>query len=725
MAEATVKTVQYVDPRIEPQPDPVYSHIIAPTQNQYYKIAASSYGPSSITFNNLTTLGVDRAYLDTMELELTAEIRFKSNHVPAYVPCRTFRPFPFEWTFNSWPLSRCTEDIRVNINGGAFFSQPLSYISAKERYMNQDSLAKCYENICPVQKPYLQSETGRLYNQVQTKDGLLGTTQNAGMQAVPITYKNGANTDEHAVVYVPYSQNNAEHERGQNQGLDFGGGVYPTRLGYGRMGYAQSPENMIGGFNNDILQLGEKKTLGVSYDAAGNRVGSWEQYENMYVTTCRAGASAAAAGGVCEYLVTVKWREPILCSPFSSRYDSTYGRPLYNVTSMDITYTLMDLKNMIRVANLTVQEAGNTEDADSAAIIDYDVKLTGAQLCYQVMTIPSSIEKPLTTLVPYRRFVPYVSNTTITPSATAYSTHKFKSGVYTLNEVPTAIWLFVAPEKKYYQTIGQDKFVNGDVQTLTAHGNWEWNHLFGFISHVNLTLANTTQILNNAAVEDLYRIAKANGCEDSFLSWGRYNVLDNRRGILTNTTGGSAVQPTTALPFTLPPGAGSVLRLKPGVDIVIPDQPLIPGANARNMVFQADEVTATIPPHPSRIETYTLWLLFEYVGVAAISPGQCEVTMNPLGNGDILDSTPVMSATSDETEGQLEGTGFWDNIRRKASIAAQVGERGIIGKLLKRIPGGVKAAEWAASAMGGPAMKRKRGESSGGATIGRGINDWI
>lgn len=724
MAEATVKTVQYVDPRIEPQPDPVYSHIIAPTQNQFYKIAASSYGPSSITFNNLTTLGVDRAYLDTMELELTAEIRFKSDHVPAYVPARSFRPFPFEWTFNSWPLSRCTEDIRVNINGGAFFSQPLSYISAKERYMNQESLAKCYENICPVQKPYLQSETGRLYNQLQTKNGFMGTAQNLGMQPTPIEYKNGDNVNTTAIVYVPHCTNTATHTLGNNQGMDFGGGVYPTRLGYGRWGYSQSPENMIGGFNNDILELGETKLLGTSYtgDVAG---GSWTQYENMYVDVCHAAARAQDEGGACEYVVKVKWREPILCSPFSSRYDSTYGRPLYNVTSMDITYTLMDLKNMIRVANLTVEEAENTTDANTAALLSYDVKLTGAMLCYQVMTIPSSIEKPLTTLVPYRRFVPYISNTTITPAADQYSTHKFKSGVYTLNEVPTAIWLFVAPEKQYYQTIGQDKYVDGSTNTtLTAHGNWDWNHLFGFISHVNLTLANTTQILNNASVEDLYRIAKANGCEDSFLSWGRYNVLDNRRGLLTIPSATPAMS-TSALPFALPPGAGSVLRLKPGVDIVIPDQPLIPGANARNMVFQADEVTATIPPHPSRILTYTLWLLFEYVGVAAISPGQCEVTMNPLGNGDILDSTPVMSATSDETEGQLEGTGFWDNIRRKASIAAQVGERGIIGKLLKRIPGGVKAAEWAASAMGGPAMKRKRGESSGGATIGRGINDWI
>ena len=74
MAQATVKTVQYLDPRIEPQPDPVYDYVIGPTQNQYYRIPASGFSQSSITFNNLTTLGIDRAYLDTFELELSATI---------------------------------------------------------------------------------------------------------------------------------------------------------------------------------------------------------------------------------------------------------------------------------------------------------------------------------------------------------------------------------------------------------------------------------------------------------------------------------------------------------------------------------------------------------------------------------------------------------------------------------------------------------------------------
>ena len=143
MAQATVKTVQFVDPRIEPQPDPVYDYVIGPMQNQYYKIPASGLSDSNITFNNLTTLGVDRAYLDTFEIELTCDFTFQLS-TPGYdanpgsyewteALQTEICPAPDEWTFQSFPFNTCCDEARVNINGGAFFSQPMCYVRAKER----------------------------------------------------------------------------------------------------------------------------------------------------------------------------------------------------------------------------------------------------------------------------------------------------------------------------------------------------------------------------------------------------------------------------------------------------------------------------------------------------------------------------------------------------------------------------------------------------------------
>ena len=167
MAQATVKTVQYIDHRIEPQPDPVYDYVIGPTQNQYYKIPASAKSNSSIVFNNLTTLGVDRAYGDTFEVEVGAKFTFVYDSPIEVGEDDVMPPFLPEFdclTFDSFPLSKCTEQIHVNINGGAFFSEPLSYLRAKERYMNQKKLNDCYENVCPVNKPISQTESGKSYD---------------------------------------------------------------------------------------------------------------------------------------------------------------------------------------------------------------------------------------------------------------------------------------------------------------------------------------------------------------------------------------------------------------------------------------------------------------------------------------------------------------------------------------------------------------------------------
>ena len=123
----SVKTAKVIDPRIEPQPDPLYAVTVGPKQNQYYTIPASGISDSYITFNNLTTLGADRAYLDTFELSIKAFITFHMNNRG---PGTQYN----KWTFDSWPFNKCCDQVRVNINGGAFFSQPMSYVRAKERY---------------------------------------------------------------------------------------------------------------------------------------------------------------------------------------------------------------------------------------------------------------------------------------------------------------------------------------------------------------------------------------------------------------------------------------------------------------------------------------------------------------------------------------------------------------------------------------------------------------
>ena len=698
-ANATVKTVQFIDPRIEPQPDPVYDYIIGPTQNQYYKIPASGLSNSNITFNNLTTLGVDRAYLDTFELEITATFSFNiakwnGSAYAADITDKDIIPAPDEWTFQSFPFNTCCSEAHININGGAFMSQPMCYLRAKERYMNQYELSKCYENVCPVHRPICQTESGRVYNPDPNATGGVYnrmTPKEARELNLPVgidlsttvadgtTYLNSASAK---LIPTP---------------------AVPTRYGCGMFNYMQSSEGMVGGFNNSIVDLGE-------YDT------STHQYKNM-----------KREGSVVK--ITVTWREPVMCSPFSSRYDATYGRPLYNITSMDFSFTMMDLGNMIRLCNL---HAPNGQIVES-----YSVNIDKCQICYQVMTIPAVLKKPTTTLVPYRRFTPYItefnsgnknaqSGTSVDLSQGSDSV-SVTSGVYTFNQVPTAIWVFFAPTKSIYQTNPRDTTLtttaasqfnpespDADKNDMLRYGNWESNNLFGYLKSINITLANTTQILSTATALDLYRIAKMNGCEDSYQSWARMTTLlpKDLKEIISE------------MPKHRPMyyGAGSVLRLVPGTDIIVPDTPLIPGANANNMVLQ---VTAefSVPPHSKSRDQYALWLLFEEVGVAAISPGQCEISMNPVGSGEIMGVSPVMSSTTNYTEGALAGFGWRDNLKKAAQIASHVADSGIISRILKTL-GHKRAGEWAGK-IEDMAKEPVRKMARGGAVIGHGMNDWI
>lgn len=564
----SVSTVKVVDPRIEPQPDPVYLTTVSPTQSQYYSLPASGKSNSYITFNNIVTRGTNKAYLDTFQLRITATLTLTiantSDH-ELYLPSDRNDILP-----NSFPFNRCCDEIRVNINGGAFFSQPLAYLAAKERYWDQKRLCKSFQNVTPCIKPYLQNERGT-------------TTR----------IERGT---EDTVLSEPFP----EIEK------------YPSRMN-DPAGFAYGPGGTLSSRNQDILPLNIRKLV--------------------------------PSGEARDIAITMTWEEPICGTPFSSRYDETYGRPLYNLTSMDIAFNLQDLGNMFRIKCIH----------DDYRISSYSVNIDDCQLLYQVMTIPPSITPPSYTVVPYRRFVPYITDSPspvpLNPADTNVGSTmvSITSGVYTLNEIPQAIWIFATHPLSAFQTNPRDGL----------HG-WTCNKLAVPIRHISISMGNTTQILNTATDKELYRIAKANGCQDSWSQFGMTHLP-----MLGTQT--QAIE-----------GVGSYLRLIPGTDITIPNEQLIPGSNANNMVFQV-QADFEVPNSWYVVNTDTLpttrpislWLLFEYNGVATWTPGQCQITMNPVTPAvaasaqTILPSAVTTTPTNPESTSSVEGSGWLDNIGQK------------------------------------------------------------
>lgn len=750
MTSTEIQTVNVVDARIEPRPAPVYMRPIAPKQNQFYKLPASGLSNSYVTFNNIVVLGKDRAYLDTFELEITADITFTANQTGA------FRPAVDEWIFDSFPFNKCCEEARVNINGISFFSNPLLYLRAKERYWNDDLIAQSYGNICPCNKPYLQNEIDMDFSTTENTTGLdiadrlddyvFRSTTNSISATVPaqsVTTQGsvtGISGTDPTAARIRARGNPATPQVTPPNNIFWANSVKGVALeGEGTVGvsengddanYTTALEGYLPADSASHLSVETTGTVpprsvdGVAYNDTGfvshgasaptrlpvaqksympTASGIVGSKNNTIVRYGPSGSKYKWSDDGKSLVVTVTWREPIFCTPFSTRIDATFGRPLYNITSMDLAFNLQNLGNMIRLANLRTP---------NKYVENYNIDLRAVQLCYQVETVPPSITPPPMTVLPYRRFVPYITdypkNSSLTPAGGRV---EMTSGVYTMNEVPTAIWIFAAPTLDKYQTNPSDSDANTHTG-LISHGQWVSNKQFAFLKHISISMANTTQMLNTADVPDLYRIAKQNGCQDSFQGWAGDDIVETRLNLGFNE----------GLFHRAPLGPGSVLRLIPGTDLVLPDQDLIPGANANNMVFQ---VTAefNIPPHSPNLNTYALWILFEYVGVATITPGQGSITMNPMGNGGPFVSAPVASAASvteepTTTTTTTTGSGWWDTLKEKIKKGHDwLKENKIASKLLAYAPGAVGSVLSNAASALGYGIPAKRGRTYGGAVM--------
>lgn len=720
-----INTKRVVDPRIQPRPVPSYLVPIGPKQNQYYMVNNSAISSSYVAFNNLTTLGADRAYLDTFELLITAKLKFEGYNTSS--ENQGLLPRPEEWTFESFPFAKCCDIIRVNVNGTAFFSYPMQYLRAKERYWDEKRLNESYGNVCPCNKPYTSNEIGyATQGEVDTSD-----------------------TDVNYPFHIDKMRESMKN--------------YPYRLSEANYGYAFTSTGANGTTNNDIVPrawapMGSNWTKGCIFTAtdgtelspATGQPNAKRSYTEFLASPYTAPSemtqtkvnteTTIKTGSHYTKEIIVQWREPVFCSPFSSRYDETFGRPLYNITSLDLSFNIQGLNNMVRY--------------DGRTITKCDISLDNVQLLFQVLTLPTGLTRPPSSTIPYRRFIPYLTDfDTNTRNSYGYSEGasdghcreiKMTSGQYTLNEIPAAIWIFAAPTKACYQTNEADGWLDYlKTQTFTTaelaklipgynvnnhQGDGgvafpdrivtaEWtagvsnmvsahscNKCALPMTHISIAMANTTQLLNTAKPADLYRIAKNNGCRDSFTCAMR-PYYPNRNAI-------------TRMANAAFSGVGTYLRLIPGVDLILPEQDLIPGANANNMVFQVEDARFLVPDnYPYNFRHFALWILFEYVGVATLSPGQGQIVMNPLGDGRTAASAEIIPAPEDlEGESQVDGvgSGWWDKVKNFATKAHNwVKENKIISKVLpvarqvaNLVPGGQAATPYLDKA---DAMAKKYG----------------
>lgn len=327
-------------------------------------------------------------------------------------------------------------------------------------------------------------------------------------------------------------------------------------------------------------------------------------------------------------LITI--REPVLCPPFNQRLDEIYQSPLFNITSIDLVYQFNDLRQMFETSPQVEHSSGGLiQTSIGPGPLNVTINITSAQLCFNVASMPTGMTVPPMLQLPYYDNVCYVTNANVPAGTTGEVV--MTSGVYTLAQVPTAVYVFVS-ENQFYRSGG---------------ANSPFDMSLCPIRNINVTMGNNTQLLNTTSEYDRYQMAVANGLED--VSWEEFTrpILAMRGTDMTNLRDWSQGQR----------GCKCMLKLIPGVDLLIPERRLVGGMDADQMVFQV-RLTADVTGTPDAAQPYlSLWIMFEYCGVLTIEPVHASIDMIPIKSMPPLSAPDVVANTSvDAATGGGEGT---------------------------------------------------------------------
>ena len=371
--------------------------------------------------------------------------------------------------------------------------------------------------------------------------------------------------------------------------------------------------------------------------------------------------------------VNITIREPVLCPPFNQRLDEIYQSPLFNVTSIDMVYQLNDLRKMFvsndyYLMDMTDQTATLEQWHMNPSTLS--VNILDANLCFNVASMPPGMTVPPILQLPYYDNVCYVTKASDSLTSASTGEHIFVSGVYTLAQVPTAIYIFVSENQLYRST------ADGSTDVFEPS--------LSPIRNINITMGNNTQLLTTTSEYDRYQMALANGLED--VTWEEFTKtrIPFPRGA-QSTTGEAGVLNGH--------GNKCILRLIPGVDLLIPDKRLVGGTDAEQMVFQVRLTADITDVPPIARDKLCLWIMFEYVGTLTIEPVHAAIDMLPLKTIPPI-GTPdaVTVATVDAASGGGEGTnptgaGIFDIIGlvRKGYGLAKKAWNSSIGKAIRGV----------------------------------------
>lgn len=148
-----------------------------------------------------------------------------------------------------------------------------------------------------------------------------------------------------------------------------------------------------------------------------NTIGmGYKSSNNIGLTTLTYTYDATSA----TYTITAQWNieEPILCSPFNSNLFEPYGKPIWNISSLEITYWMENLNRMLALTR------GQTTSTTPPVIT---TSISNPVLNFKVAN--TDLPPPATFLSPYYEYVPFLTEQTSSAEVPYGQVFNITSGV--------------------------------------------------------------------------------------------------------------------------------------------------------------------------------------------------------------------------------------------------------------------------------------------------------
>lgn len=416
------------------------------------------------------------------------------------------------------------------------------------------------------------------------------------------------------------------------------------------MDQSQEYDDLVNTNRNPLAQFGEKdsgvpKRGGFPYTAINNPVDGVQATVDAVLT------------------------EPLMISPLLWGPDESKG--LVRVQNMNVTINWdSDLSRMWSHA------AGS-----GSVISSITVSLGQPSLLFKYITPPATMEIPKS--IDYRYNEVEVYTTELNNPQASNSTYPMNSSNIQLNTVPSHLLVYVKERRS--------------DRTYATTDSWQ------SIESLTMSFANRSGIFSGARKQELYRISRSNGMNQSWAEWSGESMFVE--------SGSSELEKH---------GVAGVFVAKFGRDIPITDPSVTVGTPG---TFNLQLTVNVKNQNQERSINPALYVVPIYEGILTLADNQAIQQLAILSQEDVLDAaSKANDAAFDEAD--VEGGGFWRNVEKNFRSALPYIRKG--RKLGQAISGSIPVPEAqavkgvldAAEAVGLGAKRGRKAAPKAGSLVG-------